>query len=113
MTIDNPCDACSGGGRVEYDAVEEVQIPAGVASEVQLRIANKGEPGDKGGPAGHLFVHVQVSAPAPPSSYQSDTPRPLTPYQSDTPRPAQQPLHTHAPPAPPVAKENLHSAGPP
>jgi molecular chaperone DnaJ len=66
MTIDNPCDACSGGGRVEYDAVEEVQIPAGVASEVQLRIANKGEPGDKGGPAGHLFVHVQVSAPAPP-----------------------------------------------
>jgi DnaJ-class molecular chaperone len=90
MTIDNPCDACNGDGRVEYDAVEEVQIPAGVASEVQLRIANKGEAGDKGGPAGHLFVHVQVS-----------------------PCPAQQPLHTHTPPAPPVAKENVRSAAPP
>ena len=37
-----------------------VNIPAGVDSENQLRIAGEGEAGVAGGPAGHLYVVVHV-----------------------------------------------------
>jgi len=61
MVTENPCEDCSGNGRVDHEMMEEVQIPAGVATDVQLRLPGKGEPGGKGGQPGQLFVHIIVA----------------------------------------------------
>jgi molecular chaperone DnaJ len=59
-TISKPCQTCHGAGRVSKERKITVKIPAGIASGQQLRLQNEGEAGSAGGPAGHLFVVVQV-----------------------------------------------------
>ncbi|RHY66058.1 hypothetical protein DYB30_007048 [Aphanomyces astaci] len=64
FTIDNPCGTCRGRGKVKKSRTVEVKIPEGVDNGMNLRLANQGEAGSKGGPAGHLYVAVSV-APDP------------------------------------------------
>lgn len=58
--IRNPCSACHGTGLRDETRTVEVTIPAGVSSGTNIRAAGMGFAGQRGGPSGHLFVHVQV-----------------------------------------------------
>ena len=58
--IKNPCRACSGGGRVEKDRSLSVNVPAGVETGTRIRLSGEGEAGMRGGPAGDLYIFVEV-----------------------------------------------------
>ena len=59
-TIAKPCATCRGAGQVAKERKLTVKIPAGIASDQQLRLQGEGEAGAAGGPAGSLFVVVHV-----------------------------------------------------
>jgi molecular chaperone DnaJ len=58
--ISDPCDECHGEGRVEEERSITVKIPAGVDTGARLRLSGEGEHGRRGGPAGDLYVVLQV-----------------------------------------------------
>ena len=58
--ITSPCEACGGRGRVASEATVPVDIPAGVADGLDLRIAGAGHAGRAGGPAGDLYLSISV-----------------------------------------------------
>ncbi len=59
--IQNPCKSCSGAGRVEKDRSLSVNIPAGVETGTRIRLAGEGEAGLRGGPAGDLYIFIEVA----------------------------------------------------
>lgn len=58
--IKEKCRTCSGTGRVKKNKKIQINIPAGIDEGQQIRVAGKGEPGINGGPAGDLYVVIQV-----------------------------------------------------
>ncbi len=58
--ITNPCTVCRGGGRVQRTKTLSVKVPAGVDEGDMIRLAGEGEAGERGGPAGDLFVQVRL-----------------------------------------------------
>ncbi|MGB0036051.1 MAG: molecular chaperone DnaJ [Candidatus Acidiferrales bacterium] len=60
QVIKDACPTCRGQGRIERDRTLEVGIPAGVDSGTRLRMAGQGEPGTNGGPAGDLYIFLEV-----------------------------------------------------
>jgi molecular chaperone DnaJ len=54
------CPECRGQGRIERERTIELRIPPGVDSGTRLRVASEGEPGPNGGPAGDLYVVLDV-----------------------------------------------------
>lgn len=58
--VKNPCGNCQGTGRVEKDRSLSVSIPAGVETGTRIRLAGEGEAGMRGGPAGDLYIFVEV-----------------------------------------------------
>ncbi|MDR2075018.1 MAG: molecular chaperone DnaJ [Holosporales bacterium] len=58
--LSNPCQKCSGSGRIKGEKNLEVSIPAGVDSDSRVRIPGEGEAGFKGAPSGDLYVFVIV-----------------------------------------------------
>jgi molecular chaperone DnaJ len=58
--IENPCAACSGTGTARALRKFSVPIPAGVKDGTKIRLKGKGEPGQRGGPPGDLYVVAQV-----------------------------------------------------
>lgn len=58
--IKNPCKVCSGAGRVEKERSLSVNIPAGVETGTRIRLAGEGEAGMRGGPAGDLYIFIEV-----------------------------------------------------
>ncbi|WP_096270631.1 molecular chaperone DnaJ [Paucisalibacillus globulus] len=58
--IPEKCATCSGDGTVKKNKKIHINIPAGIDDGQQIRVAGKGEPGKNGGPAGDLYVVIQV-----------------------------------------------------
>ncbi|GAA1183918.1 Chaperone protein DnaJ [Corynebacterium glaucum] len=58
--IKDPCRQCAGDGRVRATRDIIANIPAGIATGMRIRMAGQGEVGHGGGPAGDLYVEVQV-----------------------------------------------------
>lgn len=59
-TVDDPCPSCRGRGRREESKTLSVKIPAGVDTGDRIRLSGEGEMGDRGAPAGDLYVEVRV-----------------------------------------------------
>ena len=59
-TIASPCKTCHGGGLERKKIKKKVQIPAGVDSGTQIRLAGEGGPGVFGGPNGSLYLVLDV-----------------------------------------------------
>lgn len=58
--IQSPCEACRGLGRVAARRRIQVKIPAGVDSNIRLRMSGEGEEGTRGAGRGDLFIRVRV-----------------------------------------------------
>ncbi|TWI34357.1 molecular chaperone DnaJ [Paracoccus sulfuroxidans] len=58
--IKNPCQECHGAGRIEKERSLSVNIPAGVETGTRIRLAGEGEAGMRGGPAGDLYIFIEV-----------------------------------------------------
>ncbi|MBZ0118535.1 MAG: molecular chaperone DnaJ [Sandaracinaceae bacterium] len=54
------CARCEGRGSEQVERRVKVNIPAGIDDGQTLRLAGQGQPGMRGGPAGHLFVVVEL-----------------------------------------------------
>ncbi|MEY1557025.1 molecular chaperone DnaJ [Yoonia sp. R2331] len=61
QTIKDPCRTCHGAGRVEKEKSLSVNIPAGVETGTRIRLAGEGEAGMRGGPAGDLYIFIEVT----------------------------------------------------
>ncbi|ARC87240.1 molecular chaperone DnaJ [Rhodovulum sp. MB263] len=59
--VKNPCKSCGGAGRIERDRSLSVNIPAGVETGTRIRLAGEGEAGLRGGPAGDLYIFIEVA----------------------------------------------------
>lgn len=58
--IPNPCPDCHGQGRINKQRTINVRIPAGVDSGNRVHLEGQGEVGPGAGPAGDLFIEIQV-----------------------------------------------------
>jgi molecular chaperone DnaJ len=62
LIVDDPCPICHGSGRAASSRTLQARIPAGVRDGQRIRLKGKGAPGERGGPAGDLYVVVHVTA---------------------------------------------------
>ncbi|MFQ5510924.1 MAG: molecular chaperone DnaJ [Candidatus Krumholzibacteriia bacterium] len=60
--VQDPCRECNGTGTVRGSETVSVKIPAGVASGNYITISGGGNVGERGGPAGNLYVIIEESA---------------------------------------------------
>lgn len=60
QVIREKCAECKGRGRIEKTRTIDVRIPPGVDSQTRIRVAGEGEPGLNGGPAGDLYIVLEV-----------------------------------------------------
>jgi molecular chaperone DnaJ len=58
--ITDPCPGCKGQGRVLRQKTIDARVPAGVEDGTRIRFAGMGEAGHFGGPAGDLYVVLEV-----------------------------------------------------
>lgn len=58
--IESPCDRCSGTGKERRTKTLNIKIPAGVDTGSVISLKGEGEPGEKGGPRGDLYIYIQV-----------------------------------------------------
>lgn len=60
LVVDEPCPTCHGSGRAASTRTLQARIPSGVRDGMRIRLKGKGAPGERGGPAGDLYVVVHV-----------------------------------------------------
>ncbi|MFV0576341.1 MAG: molecular chaperone DnaJ [Vibrio sp.] len=58
--IKDPCNSCHGEGRKNKSKTLNVKIPAGVDTGDRIRLNGEGEAGERGAPAGDLYVQVHL-----------------------------------------------------
>jgi molecular chaperone DnaJ len=58
--IRDKCPACGGDGVTAERVERRVTIPAGVDSDVRVRLAGEGEPGGNGGPPGDCYCVIEI-----------------------------------------------------
>ncbi len=58
--IRDPCPECGGAGAIRNQHSLSVKIPAGVDHGSRLKLRGEGEAGQRGGPAGDLYVVLHV-----------------------------------------------------
>jgi molecular chaperone DnaJ len=58
--IKERCPDCKGQGRMDRERTIELRIPPGVDTGTRLRVQGEGEVGPNGGPAGDLYVVLEV-----------------------------------------------------
>jgi molecular chaperone DnaJ len=61
LVVDDPCPTCHGSGRGMSNRTISARIPAGVKDGQRIRLRGKGANGERGGPAGDLYVNVKVA----------------------------------------------------
>ncbi|MGZ4466766.1 MAG: molecular chaperone DnaJ [Nocardioides sp.] len=61
LVYDEPCPTCHGSGRGLSSRTITARIPAGVKDGQRIRLRGKGAAGERGGPAGDLYVTVRVA----------------------------------------------------
>lgn len=59
--IPTPCVECKGSGQQTKTSNITVKIPAGIDTGMRLRVSSEGEAGANGGPAGDLYVFIEVA----------------------------------------------------
>jgi molecular chaperone DnaJ len=58
-TISTVCDVCKGEGRQMNEEVIPINIPAGVANDMQLSMSGKGNFPERGGVPGDLLIQIE------------------------------------------------------
>ena len=58
--IKDPCGTCRGTGKTRATKTLNITVPKGIDNGQSIRLAGKGEPGEKGGPDGDLLITMQV-----------------------------------------------------
>ncbi|MFR2571785.1 MAG: molecular chaperone DnaJ [Clostridia bacterium] len=58
--IKEPCDNCRGKGKVRKQPKIKVQIPAGIDDGQTVVLRGEGEPGERGGAKGDLYITVKL-----------------------------------------------------
>ncbi|MCO5578348.1 hypothetical protein L7F22_032189 [Adiantum nelumboides] len=58
--ITSYCKKCGGEGRIKVKKLIKVRVPPGVNSGSTLRVRGEGDAGLRGGPAGDLYVYLNV-----------------------------------------------------
>ncbi|MBB3114934.1 molecular chaperone DnaJ [Corynebacterium bovis] len=58
--ITDPCENCGGDARVRARRDITVNVPAGIADGMRIRLSGEGEVGPGGGPAGDLYVETRT-----------------------------------------------------
>lgn len=60
--ISSPCTECRGQSRVQKHEKLNITIPTGIYQNAELRVSGKGDAGIFGGPAGDLYLVVNITA---------------------------------------------------
>lgn len=60
-TYSTKCSKCHGSGVAKEDVKIKVKIPAGINDGESIRLGGQGEAGQKGAPAGDLYLRVRVA----------------------------------------------------
>jgi molecular chaperone DnaJ len=58
--IASPCPTCSGVGRVRRMRERSIKIPAGVDTDMRMPLRGEGDAGERGGPAGDVYLVFEV-----------------------------------------------------
>lgn len=58
--IKEPCENCRGKGTVRKQPKIKVKIPAGIDDGQTVVLRGEGEPGEKGGPKGDLYITIAI-----------------------------------------------------
>lgn len=58
--IKEVCENCHGKGKVRKQAKIKIKIPAGIDNDQTIVLRGEGEPGEKGGSKGDLYIVVRI-----------------------------------------------------